>query len=67
MRNWPYTVISSKEQYIQKIKWCTDYIGIRSRYDSYWQCFWGGPKDPHQYTWHFKKSEHALMFALRWK
>ena len=77
--DWPYAIRakvhnidrSTHDHLFKESKeWCEDKFGKRweavDHRDGSWCCFWCGPRDHAHYRFHFRNSEDAMLFALRW-
>ena len=77
--DWPYAVrINVGEPYrsthVHLFKeskaWCEEKFGPRweaiHHHAGSWCCFWCGPRDNENYRFHFRNSEDAMLFSLRW-
>ena len=70
LKDFPYSVVTSKSVCYDATKWCEQYIGSRWEPIHYktgcWAVFWAGAKMPKKYEWFFKHEKDAVLFSLRW-
>jgi hypothetical protein len=73
--DWPYavrvrTADIDQSTHKQLFPWCEEKFGPRweaiHHHAGSWCCFWCGPRDYAHYKFHFRNSEDAMLFALRW-
>ena len=74
--DWPYAIRVKKVRNPDRSPlneskaWCEEKFGpvweaVDYRTGS-WCCVWCGPRDYENYRFHFRNSEDAVLFALRW-